>query len=77
MPSVFSALLQLWRSSVGADGAPIVEKEHSQRVLALVVPRGNKCGACRDARFHRGFGALAGGAADRGLRLDAVVGLAL
>jgi hypothetical protein len=29
--------LLLWRSSAGADGAPIVEEEHWHRPLLLVV----------------------------------------
>jgi hypothetical protein len=32
------AVLLLWRSSAGADGAPIVENQHCQLVLMLIVP---------------------------------------
>jgi hypothetical protein len=37
--SVSASVLQMWRSSAGADGAPIVEKEHSEGCAPAVPSR--------------------------------------
>jgi hypothetical protein len=39
--SVLSTTLLLWTSSAGADGAPIVEKQHRCGEFPVVVPDGS------------------------------------
>jgi hypothetical protein len=57
----------LWRSSAGADGGPIVDKQHWHRPLCLVVP-GGRCGAGGGpARVVRESGSLGRGLIGPGL----------